>query len=325
MNAGPRWKRHQWTVARVAALLAAVMESKNGKAQDLASVKKRFGIGLREMIHLNQRFGLNEDLSGGTQLKLELQFEEGKIHAVGAERLSQLTRLSKVQAAFAAQALENLAVQGATKAFSQALSKRLHTAAGRVDDQLLIYRPWDPAPLRDKVAILHGAMKVQHTVAFEYRGPSSKSAGRVADPLSLRRDQGVWRALCWDHQRKAMRTFKLEHLTKLVVTNQAFEWPKGLKEELIKAKDLSVYEPTGKEVTVKLRVSGKVAAEWKAIFKKVGKRDKAGTVEVTVMVGSVEWLIRTFLPWADEVRVLEPAAFLEQWNTTISCLSGATK
>src|ERR1035441_9444809 len=106
---GPRWKRQQWTVARAAALLAAAVRPKNGRTPSLADIEKRFGIGLREMMHLNARLGLNEDISGSAQLKLELQFDKGQVRAFGAARLSQLTRLSRVQAAFAAQALDNLA------------------------------------------------------------------------------------------------------------------------------------------------------------------------------------------------------------------------
>ena len=311
---GPRWKRQQWTVARAAAVLAAAVKGKQGRLPSLALMQKRFGIGLRELLHLNARLGINDDMNGSMQLRLELQFEDGAVRAIGADRLSQLTRLSRVQAAFAAQALQQLAVQGPTKAFASGLAARLKEAAGQVDDQLLIYRPSDPERLRAKVALLHAALQSSQTVAFEYRGPASKSAGRVVDPLSLRRDQGVWRLLGWDQHRAALRVFKLEHLTKLVVTNHKFEWPKGLKPDDVKSRDLSVYEPSGKEVKVKLRVSARVAEDWVSVFKKVGKPDKSGWAEATLMVGNVEWLLRTFLPRVDEVKVLGPEKVRQLWR-----------
>jgi predicted DNA-binding transcriptional regulator YafY len=271
---GPKWKRQQWTVARAAAVLAAAV--KKGRRPSFAEMQRRFGIGLRELMHLNARLGINDDMNGTTQLRLELHFEDGGVRAIGADRLSQLTRLSRVQAAFAAQALEQLAVQGPTKAFATGLAGRLKAAAGQVDDQLLIYRPSDPERLRAKVALLHAALQQQQTVAFEYRGPASKSAGRVVDPLSLRRDQGVWRLLGFDQHRQALRVFKLEHLTKLVITAHPFTWPKGLKPDEVKSRDLSVYAPSGKETAVKLKVSARLAEDWKSVFKTLGKPDKAG-------------------------------------------------
>jgi predicted DNA-binding transcriptional regulator YafY len=318
----PRWKRQQWTVARVAALLAAGSRPQDGRLPSLAQIKKRFGIGLREMLHLNRRLGLNEDLSGATPLKLELQFDQGQVRAIGADRLSQLTRLTRVQAAFVSQAFDALACESALRPFLTRLSTRLRSAAGDVSDQLLIFRPSDPAPLRAKLSLLTQALRAQHSVAFEYRGPSSKSAGRVADPLSLRRDQGVWRVLCWDHQRLALRTFTLGHLTKLVVTAKRFEWQPHLKPETLKSRDLSVYEPNGKETAVKLRIGPKVAEEWKAVFTKLGKADKKGYRDATVMAGNAGWVLKTFLPLADEVRVLRPEAIRKMWRDELRLIAG---
>jgi predicted DNA-binding transcriptional regulator YafY len=317
----PRWKRQQWTVARMAALLAAGSRPQNGRLPSLAEIEKRFGIGLREMLHLNRRLGLNEDLSGATPLKLELQFDHGQVRAIGADRLSQLTRLTRVQAAFVSQALESLACEGALRPFITSLAARLRTAAGKVD-QLLIFRPSDPAPLRAKLSLLTQALRSQHSIAFEYRGPSSKSAGRVADPLSLRRDQGAWRVLCWDQHRNALRTFTLNHLTKLVITANRFEWRPHLKPEILKARDLSVYEPNGKEMAVKLRIGPRVAEEWKAVFTKLGKADKQGYRDAMLMAGNAGWVLKTFLPMADEVRVLGPEPIKKLWRDELRLIAG---
>lgn len=319
-------KRMVWTVARMLKVLAAGVKSRGGRTPNLEEVEERYGIGIRDILRLSRRLSSSEDLSPAGQLPLQLFFGYGQddtlaLGSQGAEPLLQLSRLSKADALLAAQALDSLAVDSEAKKLCASLASKLRKAAGSViEDSRFLYKPSDPVAMLKKVALIRQGAAEQRTLAFEYRGPSSKSAGRVADPLSLRRDDGAWRVLAWDHQRQAMRTFALDHLAKIVITGNHFEWPKGTRPEEIKARDLSIYQPTGKEIEVKLRVSRRIAEEWKRSFKKIGKLGKAGTRDVTIMAASGEWMLRTFLPMVDEVRVLGPEKVMQLWKDEIKAL-----
>jgi predicted DNA-binding transcriptional regulator YafY len=311
----------------VAAVLAAAVKQKGHKVPNLDELESRFGVGLRELIYLARKIGLQEDTGAAAAVGLELEYGvDGTLglRSHGAEALTQLTRVSKEEARLAAQALRSLALAPAQAATCQALAERLDTAAGgRAPSAAagIFFRPTDPAPTRRKVALLAEAMEQQRTVSFEYRGPSSGSAGRVADPLSLRRDAGAWRLLGWDHQRQALRVFALDHLAKPVVTVGAFATPKGLNLAQLRARDLSLYQPSGKEQLVTMRLEKALHKELRALFKGAPKPQK-GTdlVQAELLSASPQWVVRTFLPYAPQVQVLGPAAFEKAWNAGLQKL-----
>jgi predicted DNA-binding transcriptional regulator YafY len=328
MSAAPAKKRKVvWTVARMLTVLAAGVRGRGRKASSIQDIQARYGIGIRDLLRLAHRLSQAEDFSPAGQLPLQLFFDqdEGAVRLLGsqgAEHLLRLSRLSKADTLLAADALENLAVDPKAAEASRRLALKLRKAVGSGSaDPPFLYRPSDPAPTLAKVALVEEAMKGSRTLAFEYRGPSSKSAGRVGDPLSLRRDNGAWRVLCWDRYREALRTFAVDHMAKIVVTEHVFEWPKGVSPEAAKARDLSRYQPTGKETEVRMRVSRQVAQDWKGAFKKVSKPGKDGFCDAVVMAASLDWLVRSFLPMVDEVRVLAPEKARQLWRAEIAFLA----
>ena len=329
----PRWKRQQWTVARAAAVLAAAVKPKGGKTPSLEQIEARFGLGLRELIFLARRLGLQEDLGATAQdaLSLDLDYRaDGRLglRSQGAEALSHLTLLGRGEARLAAQALLSLALTDADRALCAGLAGRLEQAAGEPDDaddaSALYFRPTDPPAVRRKVALLAEALAQGKTIAFEYRGPSAKSAGRVADPISLRRDAGAWRLLAFDQQRQALRVFALDHLAKPVITVGDSRLPKRLDLKALRARDLSEYQPNGQEVAVTLRLSAALARVLKPLFSAPPKPDPAaGWVRVRLMSASPAWVVRTFLPHLPQAQVLGPPVFAQAWQRELAALKKA--
>jgi len=321
-------KRVLWTVARMLKVLAAGVRGRGKHAPSIQEVEARYGIGIRELLRLSYRLSAAEDFSPAGQLPLQLFIDQGDgetrlLGSQGADALVQLSRLSKADAILAADALENLAVEPKAGEACRHLALRLRKAVGSfAADSRFLYRPSDPPAILAKVALVREGLNERHTLAFEYRGPASKSAGRVADPLSLRRDNGAWRVLGWDHHREALRTFAVDHMAKIVVTEHVFEWPKGIDPKAVKSRDLSIYQPTGKETEVRLRVTRRVAGEWKNAFKKVGKPAKDSWCDASIMAASTEWLVRTFLPMVDEVQVIGPESARQLWMAEIGFLAG---
>jgi len=329
----PRWKRQQWTVARAAAVLAAAVKPQGRKTPSLEELEQRFGLGLRELIFLARRLGSQEDLgaTAADALSLDLDYRaDGRLglHSQGAKALTHLTLLGRGEARLAAQDLRSLALPPAGLALCQALADRLDQAAGspaEADDASAVYfRPTDPPAVRRKVALLAEAMDRAKTISFEYRGPSSKSAGRVADPISLRRDAGAWRLLAFDQQRQALRVFALDHLAKLVITVGDSRLPERLDLKALRARDLSQYQPNGQEVAVTLRLTAALHKELKPLFSGAPKADKAaGWVRATLKSASPQWVVRTFLPQLPGVQVLGPEAFEQAWKREIEVLKKA--
>jgi predicted DNA-binding transcriptional regulator YafY len=328
----PKWKRQQWTVARAAAVLAAAVKPKGGKTPSLEQIEARFGLGLRELLFLARRLGLQEDLGVTAQdaLSLDLDYRaDGRLglRSQGAEALTHLTLLGQAEARLAAQALRSLALPPADQALCASLAEHLEQAAGAPDEAeggALYFRPTDPPAVRRKVSLLAEALQQGKTVAFEYRGPASKSAGRVADPISLRRDAGAWRLLAFDQQRQALRVFALDHLAKPVITVGDSRYPKRLDLKALRARDLSVYQPNGQEVAVTLRLTAGLARELKPLFSGAPKADPAaGWVRVTLKSASPQWVVRTFLPHVPQVQVLGPESFKQVWDRDLAALKKA--
>ncbi|MGH7441480.1 MAG: helix-turn-helix transcriptional regulator [bacterium] len=322
-------KPFTWTVARMLKVLATGARVPGRQGPTLWEIEERLGLSSRELLRLAKRLSLAEDCSPAGHFPLQLFLESGpeqgrRIVAQGAGALLRLSRLGKADAALAADALGHLAVEPEATVFCRGLAARLRGAAGQAADVSgFYYHPSDPPALSKKVALVKEALDRSRTLSFEYRGYAARSAGRVADPLSLRRDNEVWRVLGWDHQRAEARTFVIDSMAKIVVTEHAFEWPQGgLSPELARARDLSAYQPTGKEQEVRLKVSSRVAEEWKKAFKKVGKPGKGGWREAVLLIGSPDWLVRSFLPRVDEVKVLGPDDVKRRWKEEILALAG---
>jgi len=327
-RASTRGKRVVWTLARVLTILTAGARGRGRRPPTIREVEARYGIDIRELLRLARRLTEAEDFSPAGQLPLQLFFDQDAggtriLGSQGADALVQLSRLGKADAILAADALESLAVEpGAGEACRRLASRLRKAAGGSVTDLDFLYHPSDPSAVRAKVALIREGLNKRRTLAFEYRGPSSKSAGRVADPLSLRRDNGAWRVLTFDRQREALRTFAIGHMAKIVVTDHVFEWPKGVDLQAARSRDLSIYQPTGRETEVKLRVTRKLADEWRKAFKRVGKVAKDGWCDTTIMSASTDWLVRTFLPMVDEVKVLSPEEVRKRWRDEIEYLAG---
>jgi proteasome accessory factor B len=116
----------------------------------------------------------------------------------------------------------------------------------------------------------------------------------------------------WDETRDGIRTFKVERMVDVQVTERAFEPPEGgIEADLRKAWDIIADQP---ETTVVLRfqpsVAGRVReARWHPT-QHVEPADDGSLVWRATVAGTIEirlWI----LSWGDEVEVLEPTELRE--------------
>jgi predicted DNA-binding transcriptional regulator YafY len=322
------YKRRHWTVARLAALLAAGLEE--GNRLDMAQAKKRYGVGLREILWLQRSlFGMLEDIgvNGAQYLSLDLEPDEttpGKyrVSSIAPKALERMTCLSCEDAMLASRALKGVVADKAFEVKLKEISAGVAAELGPMEERkegLVYYLYSDPDQTRSKAELLAQAVLESRQVAFSYHKPDSPQAEfRQVWPLNLRRDQGSFRVLAWDPARKAQRVFVLERMDQVKVFQDKFAWPKGLNREKILRQDLSLYRPTGREVSVKLAMTGRAFLRYFGVgAKPKTKKLKDGWVEFSLKSALPEWVARTFLPYLPEVKVLSPEEFKNTWDSTI--------
>jgi hypothetical protein len=227
------WKKHQWTLARVASLLAGL--SSQGRALRVSEIKVRYGVGIRELLALTRRLGGQEDTSATAWNYIDLRLDyDGEdrlvIGSTGAAALEALTRLSREDLHVAAEALDGLALAPRRRSAARKLAARLRRAAGGVPPvRSVVYRPAESKAEQKKLALLSEGEEKGLTVTFDYYGAGAQSRPRKADPLVLRRDGGLWRLLAYDHDRKARRIFRVDMMRAIRLTGKPYTWPAGLE------------------------------------------------------------------------------------------------
>jgi predicted DNA-binding transcriptional regulator YafY len=155
-------------------------------------------------------------------------------------------------------------------------------------------------------------------VEFIYEG--SEKPGRNVQPLSLRNDDGVWRLLAWDLDRKGLRIFKLVHIRK-VAAGKRFKWPTVLNKTKLRAQDLSLYQPNGKEQTVLVQIRNPALERYQSFFPnvRITKKDM-GWKKLSMVTQDPQWAARTFLPGLGDVQILGPAEFRKAWLEEIKAV-----
>src|SRR5580700_1887303 len=72
---------------------------------------------------------------------------------------------------------------------------------------------------------LSTAARDQSGVRLTYRSAADEITERTIDPYGVAFQSGHWYALCWDHLRSALRTFRLDRMIATEATTEAFERP----------------------------------------------------------------------------------------------------
>src|SRR5580700_7873149 len=72
---------------------------------------------------------------------------------------------------------------------------------------------------------LSSAARDRNRVRLRYRSAADEITERTIDPYGVAFQSGHWYALCWDHLRSALRTFRLDRMLEAEVTTERFERP----------------------------------------------------------------------------------------------------
>ncbi len=139
-------------------------------------------------------------------------------NSVGLERAPKLTAREAAALLTGLQLARAIPGVGDTELFSGLLAKLARGASSTPADVILAPEPVDA--VRDSVA---AALQRRVAVSFTYKAPDAEPTTRTVDPVKVLIATGQWYLQGWCHMRKAMRTFHLDRVSDLELTDIAIE------------------------------------------------------------------------------------------------------
>lgn len=135
-------------------------------------------------------------------------------NSVGLERAPKLTTREAAALLAGLQLARTIPGVGDTELYTGLLAKLARGAAGTPAEVILAPEPVDA--VRDRVA---DALRRGVAVSFTYKAPDAAPTTRTVDPVKVHIASGQWYLQGWCHLREAMRTFHLDRVSDLELTD----------------------------------------------------------------------------------------------------------
>ncbi|KQZ84323.1 transcriptional regulator [Microbacterium sp. Root166] len=135
-------------------------------------------------------------------------------NSVGLERSPKLTAREAAALLAGLQLARTIPGVGDTDLFAGLLAKLARGASSAPADVIVAPGPVDT--VRDAVA---GALRRGVAVSFTYKAPDAGPTTRTVDPVKVHIADGQWYLQGWCHLREAMRTFHLDRVSDLELTD----------------------------------------------------------------------------------------------------------
>ena len=135
-------------------------------------------------------------------------------NSVGLERSPKLTAREAAALLAGLQLARTIPGVGDTDLFAGLLAKLARGASSAPADVIVAPGPVDT--VRDAVA---GALRRGVAVSFTYKAPDAGPTTRTVDPVKVHIADGQWYLQGWCHLREAMRTFHLDRVCDLELTD----------------------------------------------------------------------------------------------------------
>ena len=149
----------------------------------------------------------------------ELLDEQDTIRLTNVVALERAPRLSAREAAALIAGLQlarSVPGVGDSEIFSGLLSKLSRGASAAPADVIVA-----PGPVDEVRVAVSDAVRRGMAVAFRYQAPDAPATTRTVDPVTVRIADGQWYLQGWCHMREAMRTFHLERVSDITITQIA--------------------------------------------------------------------------------------------------------
>jgi proteasome accessory factor C len=259
---------------------------------------------MREMVQRLTMIGLPGD-SGFWQLPHDLfdidwdLLEERDVvsitNSVGLERSPRLT------AGEAAALLAGLRVATALPGVGDSdvlrgLLAKLARGASATPAEVIVA----PAPVDSVRETVDQALRRGVAVSFTYKAPDAAPTTRTVDPVKVHLANGQWYLQGWCHLREAMRTFHLDRVSALELTNL----PIAHGQEPVPA----LFEPGAEDLVARIRFPASLALLLGDYLDRAEVAVDGDTATATMRVADEHSLRRLAARHGGEVEILEPAS-----------------
>lgn len=139
-------------------------------------------------------------------------------NSVGLERSPKLTAREAAALLAGLQLARTLPGAGDSDLVTGLLAKLARGASSTPAEVIVA-----PGPVDDVRVAVDEALRRHVAVAFTYRAPDAAPTTRTVDPVKVHIADGQWYLQGWCHMREAMRTFHLDRVSDLGLTDTAIE------------------------------------------------------------------------------------------------------
>ncbi len=216
-------------------------------------------------------------------------------NSVGLERAPKLTAREAAALLAGLQLARTIPGVGDTDLYAGLLAKLARGASGTPAEVIVAPGPVDT--VRDAVAT---ALRRGVAVSFTYKAPDAAPTTRTVDPVKVHIADGQWYLQGWCHLREAMRTFHLDRVSDLQLTDlpitHAGEPAPGW------------FETSDDDVVARIRFPEAVARLLGDYLDRATLETADGMTTATMRVADEVSLRRLAVRRGGEVEVLEPSA-----------------
>lgn len=216
-------------------------------------------------------------------------------HTVGLERTPRLTAREAAALLAGLQLTGSLPGLASSEVLDGLLAKLARGAGATPADVIVAPGAVDEVRVRVDEALRRGV-----AVSFTYKAPDDAATTRTVDPVKVHIADGQWYLQGWCHLRQATRTFHLDRvsdvrLTDLPITHAGDALP-------------PLFEPGDTDIVARLRFPAAVASLLGEFLAHADLNDDDGTITATVRLADERALRRLAARRAGEVEILSPPA-----------------
>lgn len=220
-------------------------------------------------------------------------------NSVGLERTPRLTSREAAALLAGLQMAAGLPGVGDSGVVQGLLAKLARGASGTPADVIVA-----PSEVDDVRVTVADALRRQVAVSFAYRAPDREPTTRTVDPVKVHIAGGQWYLQGWCHLRQAMRTFHLERVADVRLTDIASTHGGAEVPEL--------FEATETDAVVEVRFRTEVAPLLTELIDTASVTDLgAGWQRGSIRVADARGVKRMVARWGGAVEVLAPASARE--------------
>lgn len=233
--------------------------------------------------------------------------DENRIYLTHAVAIDESPRFSAREAAALIAGLQYLAAlpENADRGALAALTRKLARGASAAPSGVAVSPQESDAALAPLRQALVGGRRVE----FDYRDAEGRLGSRTVDPLRLDSADADWYLRGWDHDRGAVRTFRLDRMSGIVVT----EVPASRDACGVALSDV-LFETSPTDLTVRVEVAESalpLLGDYLPEGTRTSPGARPGVVEATLRVGHYHGLKRLVTRLSGVVTVLAPEAARE--------------